>query len=58
METIDNNTQSNIDELLDNAKTENDVRSLIKDREKLLKRKPFTRGGKIVQTLKTKDLYT
>ena len=50
METSNKTTQEQIDELL--AKTAGDVKALLTDREKLLRRKPFTRGGKIQQTYK------
>jgi hypothetical protein len=49
METSNKTTQEQIDELL--AKTADDVKELLKDREKLLRRKPFTRGGVIQQNL-------
>jgi hypothetical protein len=47
MEPSNKTTQEQIDELL--AKTADDVKELLKDREKLLRRKPFTRGGVIQQ---------
>lgn len=50
METSNKTTQEQIDELL--AKTADDVKALLTDREKLLRRKPFTRGGVIQQNLK------
>lgn len=50
MEPSNKTTQEQIDELL--AKTSVDVKALLTDREKLLRRKPFTRGGVIQQNLK------
>lgn len=50
MEPSNKTTQEQIDELL--AKTSADVKALLTDREKLLRRKPFTRGGVIQQNLK------
>lgn len=50
MEPSNKTTQEQIDELL--AKTAADVKALLTDREKLLRRKPFTRGGVIQQNLK------
>ena len=50
MEPSNKTTQEQIDELL--AKTADDVKALLTDREKLLRRKPFTRGGVIQQNLK------
>lgn len=50
MEPSNKKTQEQIDELL--AKTADDVKALLTDREKLLRRKPFTRGGVIQQNLK------
>lgn len=46
METI-NNTQE-IDALLQAAGTDSDVAEVLKNRDKLLRKKPFTRGGKII----------
>ena len=48
MET-NTNTQD-VDALLASAKTENDVSALLKDRDRLLRKKPFTRGGTIKAT--------
>lgn len=50
MEPSNKTTQEKIDELL--AKTAADVKALLTDRDKLLRRKPFTRGGVIQQNLK------
>ena len=50
MEPSNKTTQEQIDELL--ANTAGDVKALLTDREKLLRRKPFTRGGVIQQNLK------
>ena len=50
METSNKTTQEQIDELF--AETADDVKALLTDREKLLRRKPFTRGGVIQQNLK------
>ena len=50
MEPSNKTTQEQIDELL--SKTADDVKALLADRERLLMRKPFTRGGTIQQTLK------
>ena len=50
MEPSNKTTQEKIDELL--AKTADDVKALLTNREKLLRRKPFTRGGVIQQNLK------
>ena len=44
MDTTQQNEE--LDKLLKN--TDSDVRELLKSREKLLKKKPFTRGGKVV----------
>lgn len=45
---MENNTNTQgVDALLASAKTENDVAALLKDRDKLLRKKPFTRGGTI-----------
>lgn len=41
-----NNTQQ-LDALLASAKTESDVAALLKDKDRLLRKKPFTRGGSI-----------
>lgn len=52
METDSSKTnQEKIDELLEGVAS--DVRALLNDREKLLRRKPFTRGGKIQQNFKS-----
>ena len=50
MEPSNKTTQEQIDELL--AKTAADVKALLTNRDKLLRRKPFTRGGVIQQNLK------
>jgi len=48
---MENNTNTqDVDALLASAKTENDVSALLKDRDRLLRKKPFTRGGTIKPT--------
>ena len=48
MET--NTSTQDVDALLASTKTENDVAALLKDRDRLLRKKPFTRGGTIKPT--------
>lgn len=48
METNNKSTQEQIDALL--ANTADDIKEILKSREKLLRKKPFTRGGNIKQS--------
>lgn len=43
------NEYENLDSLFSEVKTEPDVQELLKNKEKLLRKKPFTRGGKVRQ---------